>query len=102
MTTRRRDLGTRGRVLVAAVAVGSAGVLAGWMAATDHTSATASDATSSTPAVSGSNNDSSSGSSGSSGSSSSSSQQGSGDDRNAVPGSPQASSSVPDGRTGGS
>jgi len=36
MTPRRRDLGTRGRVIVASAAVGAVGALAGWMAATDH------------------------------------------------------------------
>ena len=36
----RRDLGTRGRALVAAAAVGTAGILGGWMAASDHSAVT--------------------------------------------------------------
>ena len=41
MSGRSRDIGTRGRVIVAAVTVGAAGVLAGWMAAGDHTATSA-------------------------------------------------------------
>jgi len=80
-------------VIIAAAAVGSAGVLAGWMAATDHAATAANDASISTPAVSGSNSGSSSGTS---------FQPGFDDGRTAVPGTPQAPSAVPHGSTGGS
>ena len=90
MPARRRDLGTRGRVLVAAAAVGSAGVLAGWMAATDHTAARPVDATATSPAVVGNDG------------SGTSSQSAIDDGRSAVPGAAQAPSAAPDARTGGS
>jgi hypothetical protein len=56
MTGKPRDIGTRGRVIVAAVTVGAAGVLAGWMAAGDHTATSANntDATSVSPSGSSS------------------------------------------------
>ena len=41
MAGKSRDIGARGRVVVAALSVGAAGVLAGWMAASDHTATTA-------------------------------------------------------------
>ncbi|MFI5047529.1 MAG: hypothetical protein ACHQIG_10745 [Acidimicrobiia bacterium] len=90
MTSGPRDLGTGGRVLVAALAVGSAGVLAGWMAATDHAATASSDATNTSPAASGSS------------SSGTSSQPSFGDQSPAIPGTRQAPVAVPDGRTGGS
>jgi hypothetical protein len=93
MTSRRRDLGTRGRVLVAAAAVGSVGVLSGWMAATDHTAATPADASSSSSGAAAGTNDSGP---------SASSQPSFDDGSSAVPGATQAPTALPHASTGAS
>jgi hypothetical protein len=89
MASPRRDLGTRGRVAVAALGVGTAAALAGWMALTDHTASTDTVASTGTAADSGSV---------------SSTPSAFDDDRTvAVPGSTASyGGRVPDARTGGS
>lgn len=93
MTPRRRDLGTRGRMIVAAAAVGAVGGLGGWMAATDHTVVA-------TPSASAN------GSSGSSGASTSAGASTTYDDDDnastATPGLPTHQLTPSDARTGGS
>jgi cytoskeletal protein RodZ len=95
MTPRRRDLGTRGRVIVAAAAVGVVGGLGGWMAATDHSVVTTSTNSSADASASASN---SSGASTSAGASTNYDD----DTGTATPGLPTQPLTPSDARTGGS